>query len=1598
MPGKIKKPISMLLLLIMICGAAFTGTPLTAAAEGDPFPGGDQSLEWVGTIEDGAPQGGINDEALPVGDVRETLLDKDVGDSDNTQVLEGGSASAVITGELEIEEEIESVMAQAFDDTAGVMAGGYGSNGKFLAPIEPPDPNAMPIYTAQDLYNIRYNLAGSYIMMNDIDLSGFNDGEWVPIGSNENTFTGIFDGQGFEIFKLQVTLSNEIYTGLFGNIVHATIKNVAVEGTIHCFQGSSAGGVAGRAWGSSIINCVSDMVILSTSMAGGICGVLIDSVAPTRMGLIQDCIVLNTSEIRGVIAGGIVASARSDYDNIARIDNCRNEGIVSFDSTYDGGASSRHGGILGSAGRLVQMFNINNSGEISGAYISGGIVGSVGFKANVLIQNGINTGDVYGSTNCGGLIGSSDRGVIEISFSYNTGIIKSDYIAGGLIGYTSDEWASLHIDRSYNAGEVHSRYVVGGIVGFINFGTANIENCFNAGNIISMGGLAYHSSLAGGIVGVKNSGNGGGQGFIEYCYNIGTVSTVPFSGTSYAGGIIANYGNNSYTEHMRNNVTLSQSIDGISSAYIAPYTSIATSYNNLAADDITGAVNDADATYPRSAFTQQAIYEEIGWDFDTVWQMVPDYAYPQLQGLPSAGEGAIYTGEYYGILQDGVHWKYFALDFEYPQPEGMLGFLEIFVVPGHTDPRGYVDLSDALSLKPWLEAPYNLRDVDIMTLFINGTEDCAIIIPDNMFSGYKRLWSIDLNYVSGIGSEAFKDCNLSIVKVDGAYTQGAVNVIPYYGEEFLYSRLSIIGDKAFSGNPRLEEICLPDHLSIIGVDVFRGCDGLTIFCFGDSPIHVYAYLNDIKYSILNAYRVTFDLNGAPGTPPPFQMVMLGKLAIKPVDPLRSGYSFKGWYANRFCTGLDWFAFPLSNAISNNITLYAKWQKDFVTPDDLFSFGNNDDYFNSTYALSNEYFNILTSDLGYWKTRAIRKERDSKWVGSCHGMGVAEALFTVDKLTPGFFYKGAVNAKSIYTTPKQDTRIESLVNYYQLTQYLPTVSKAESASVKGKSQRDIIENLVTLARAAEDTGDFVSVIISRKMGDSRDGGHTLFAWKVTDESNGDYKVHLFESNDKTVTNSYFIVKSDYSNATFRCAWDWNGINISAGSLKITGLLNRADYDPKNLQTALTSRGYSVAPYNVAAFDVEPMLDIVTTNYSQFEASGDSGQSQINGDEYEGDLPLVDSATNESGTRHKYYFDNNSKYIIAPFSMLEDNYTTSVSFDDICFASATLSSNNQVEFNISGSVEVVDNDEIVDITLESTINGTTFPWETTTVTAKAYDLKIVPGADYVTVSSSQPLGQLIITANRGENIIVIPVDTNGKTIKISSKKEGDIDGIIVLDESNNEIVNAVPTYSVDFYTYGGSIVESVYGVEYGQTITSPADPTFEGYIFGGWYKDAECTDGEEWIFASDIVTGDTILHAKWIADENYIHCITFKADGYDDIIVLAADGDSLTEIPPVPEKPGLIGQWDTTDFSNILSDMTVYAIYTLDPSSPGSGDVSGDGRIDMQDVLLIYQYFRGKTDLHGAALAAADVDGDSAVDMADVLLVYQYFRGKITSFDL
>lgn len=63
-----------------------------------------------------------------------------------------------------------------------------------------------------------------------------------------------------------------------------------------------------------------------------------------------------------------------------------------------------------------------------------------------------------------------------------------------------------------------------------------------------------------------------------------------------------------------------------------------------------------------------------------------------------------------------------------------------------------------------------------------------------------------------------------------------------------------------------------------------------------------------------------------------------------------------------------------------------------------------------------------------------------------------------------------------------------------------------------------------------------------------------------------------------------------------------------------------------------------------------------------------------------------------------------------------------------------------------------------------------------------------------------------------------------------------------------------------------------VDHGDTVPAQGDPTYTGHTFGGWYADSVFTDS--WDFATDTITVQTTLHAKWTINS---HQLSYEANG-------------------------------------------------------------------------------------------------------------------------
>lgn len=70
-------------------------------------------------------------------------------------------------------------------------------------------------------------------------------------------------------------------------------------------------------------------------------------------------------------------------------------------------------------------------------------------------------------------------------------------------------------------------------------------------------------------------------------------------------------------------------------------------------------------------------------------------------------------------------------------------------------------------------------------------------------------------------------------------------------------------------------------------------------------------------------------------------------------------------------------------------------------------------------------------------------------------------------------------------------------------------------------------------------------------------------------------------------------------------------------------------------------------------------------------------------------------------------------------------------------------------------------------------------------------------------------------------------------------------------------AEPRFTIQYETDGGTAIAAMQ-VEEGEKVTSPANPTKDGYEFDGWYADPARTQKVAFPFAAD---ENTVLYAKW-----------------------------------------------------------------------------------------------------------------------------------------
>ena len=302
----------------------------------------------------------------------------------------------------------------------------------------PDGDDVLSITTIEELNLIRFNLADSYELLNDLDfedpnsyITGSVNSDYIPnagstpedsstpgfqpIGDVIHAFTGIFEGNGFVISNLY-SKTNISEAGLFGAI-----------------------GIGGAVQNLGILDAY------SRAFGNGESSVLIGGLVGQNDGAISNCYV--TGEVRGEASQGNVNAVRAG-------------GLVGL-NTINGTINNCFATATCSA-IVAYIAPVPGGGTVSNQKSIGGLVGwNIGSINNSYAAGTVTSVSTQVFRQVGGLVGSNSRGTI--TNSYATGAVsvatRDRASTGGLVGFdyegiiSNSFWDQTTTNQTYSAGD-----------------------------------------------------------------------------------------------------------------------------------------------------------------------------------------------------------------------------------------------------------------------------------------------------------------------------------------------------------------------------------------------------------------------------------------------------------------------------------------------------------------------------------------------------------------------------------------------------------------------------------------------------------------------------------------------------------------------------------------------------------------------------------------------------------------------------------------------------------------------------------------------------------------------------------------------------------------------------------------------------------------------------------------------------------------------------------------------------------------------------------------------------------------------------------------
>lgn len=573
-----------------------------------------------------------------------------------------------------------------------------------------------------------------------------------------------------------------------------------------------------------------------------------------------------------------------------------------------------------------------------------------------------------------------------------------------------------------------------------------------------------------------------------------------------------------------------------------------------------------------------------------------------------------------------------------------------------------------------------------------------------------------------------------------------------------------------------------------------------------------------------------------------------------------------------------------------------------------------------YSMRTDYLNILHNQniLTNTEIELIDNMVSSKWYGSCFGMSSVIALIKAGKLDVEYFQNGASLTYDL-DAPKDNETVRSLINYYATMQKTGITELRFKDSSLPQKLNQIILSLNSSQYPVIVEFDIVSYVSEQDMLNAncspkgtKFSAHAVLAYDYSiDPETGDYIVSIWDPATKTAPYSCDLfsvlrIKKDFSNATFenfssygayyddhitdhgveywRKSYVKSSLTVESGlydflnletALKRLGYVHGYDSGPTQTQTSTTSMIKNVSAYSMSRSTPESGY-VLYTNYPSFTITCSDGTNATVTNGYAtGTLQISDALIlNDIGCElYTAYFlpqlTSEKSYEIVPTQsnsnvtgQLLTNYSTTLitSSDSIDSSSGIYTA---VDMEGTGTITIFGDAKTstsfatpTKHSIDVVRNDAETPWYSTTATATAKGMTVTPTSTDAKISATDDVPVQITLGNSYNEINFNPVNVDSDGVKVLESP--DSKGTVIIVKGDDEVKRDAMTYTVIFYPMNGSSMDSLNGVVHSSTISKPANPTWTGHTFEGWYVDPEYKTA--WSFDTPI-TEDIRLFAKW-----------------------------------------------------------------------------------------------------------------------------------------